>query len=61
MVCAGVGKEFPDVRHNERRIKFTRVGEAVKTAARLKGELTLSKTCSQFLQPQDRKLLKWWH
>ena len=27
MVCVGVGKEFPDVRHNEKRIKFTRVGD----------------------------------
>ena len=37
VVCAGVGKEFPDVRHNERRIKFTRVGEAVRIAGWFKG------------------------
>ena len=33
-----VGKEFPDMRQNERRIKFIRVGDAGKTAGQLKGE-----------------------
>ena len=29
---AQVGKEFPDKRQNERRMKFIRVGDAVRTA-----------------------------
>ena len=36
------GKEFPDMRQNERRIKFIRVGDAVRTAGQLKGEPTLN-------------------
>ena len=39
LVCARVGKEFPDMRQNERKIKFIREGEAVRTVGRLKGEL----------------------
>ena len=42
MVQAQVGKEFPDMRQNEREIKFIRVGDAVRTAGQLKGELTLN-------------------
>ena len=42
MVQARVGKEFPDMRQNEREIKFIRIGEAVRTAGQLKGELTLN-------------------
>ena len=38
MVCVWVGKEFPDMRQNERRIKFIRVGNAVRTAGQLKGK-----------------------
>ena len=38
VVRARVGKEFPDVRQNERRIKFLRVGDAGRIAGRLKGE-----------------------
>ena len=38
MVQVQVGKEFPDMRQNERRIKFIRVGDAGKTAGQLKGE-----------------------
>jgi len=34
---AQVGKEFPDMRQNE-RIKFIRMGDAVRTAGQLKGE-----------------------
>ena len=37
------GKEFPDTRQNEREIKFIRVGDAVRTANQLKGELTLNR------------------
>ena len=40
MVCVRVGKEFPDMRQNERRIEFIRVRDAVRTAGLLKGEST---------------------
>ena len=43
MVNARVGKEFPDVRQNEREIKFIRVGDAVRTAGQLRGEPALNK------------------
>ena len=43
MVRARVGKEFPDLRQNERRIKFIRVGDAVRTAGQLKGEPKLNR------------------
>ena len=43
MVQAWVGKEFPDMRQNEREIKFIRVGDAVRTAGQLKGEPTLNR------------------
>ena len=42
MVRARVGKEFPDMRQNEREIKFIRVGDAVRTEDQLKGELMLN-------------------
>ena len=42
-VRAWVGKEFPDMRQNEREIKFTRMGDAVRIAGQLKGELTLNR------------------
>ena len=41
MVWARVGKEFPDMRQNEREIKFIRMGDAVRTAGQLKGEWML--------------------
>ena len=40
MVCVWVGKEFPDMRQDERRINFISMGDAVRTAGQLKGELT---------------------
>ena len=43
MVQARVGKEFPNMRQNERKIKIIRVGDAVRTAGQLKGELTLNR------------------
>ena len=43
MVWAQVGKEFPDMRQNERKIKFIRVGDAVRTADQLKGEPMLNR------------------
>ena len=36
-------KEFTDNRQNERELKFIRVGDAVRTADQLKGELTLNR------------------
>ena len=39
MVHAWVGKEFPDMRQNERRIEFIRARDAVRTEFWLKGEL----------------------
>ena len=43
VVRARVGKEFPDLRQNERRIKFIRVGDTVRTAGQLKGEPKLNR------------------
>ena len=43
VVWVRVGKEFPDMRQNEREIKFIRVGDAVRTEGQLKGELTLNR------------------
>ncbi|MGT9520960.1 hypothetical protein ACVWA8_15080, partial [Enterococcus faecalis] len=42
VVQAWVGKEFPDMRQ-ERRIKFVRVGQAVRTVGQLKGQLMLNR------------------
>ena len=38
-----VGKEFPDMRQNERELKFIRVGDPVRTEDQLKGELMLGR------------------
>ena len=43
MVPVRVGKEFPDVRQNEREIKFIRMGDAVRTVGQLKGEPMLNR------------------
>ena len=40
VVCEWVGKEFPDMRQNERRVKFIRLGDAVRTVGQLEGEPT---------------------
>ena len=42
VVQARVGKEFPDMRQNEREIRFIRIGDAVRTVGQLRGELTLN-------------------
>ena len=55
IVCAWVGKEFPDMRQNERRIEFIKVGEAVRTFGCLKREWTLLWAYGQFLQPNDKE------
>ena len=38
MIWVRVGKELPDMRQNEREIKFIRMGDAVRTVSQLKGE-----------------------
>ena len=38
MVCMRVGKEFPGMRQNERRIEFIRVADAVRRVGWLKEE-----------------------
>ena len=43
MVQGQVGKEFPDMRQNEREIKFIRMGDTVRTVGQLKGEPTLNR------------------
>ena len=40
MLCARVGTEFPDMRQNERRVKFINVGYVVRTGGWLMGEPT---------------------
>ena len=43
MVRVQVGKGFPDMRQNEREIKFIRMGDTVRIAGQLKGKLTLNR------------------
>ena len=43
MVWAWAGKEFPDMRQNEREIKLIRVGDAVRRVGPLKGEPSLNR------------------
>ena len=43
MVQARVGKEFPDMKQNEKEVKFIRVGDADRTVGQLEGELMLSR------------------
>ena len=43
MVWGCVGKEFPDLRQNERDIKIIRMGDVVRTVGQLKGEWMLNR------------------
>ena len=43
MVQVQVGKEFPDMRQNEREMKFIRVRDAVRTTGQLNRECTLNR------------------
>ena len=52
VVWVRVGKEFPDMRQNEREIKFIRVGDAVGRAGQLKGEVTLNRGPQSTLIPR---------
>ena len=49
MAWARAAKEFPDMRQNEREIKFIGVGDAVRIAGQLKGEPTLNRVLSPLL------------
>ena len=51
MAHGRVGKDFADMRQNERETKFIRVGDAVRTVGQLKGELTLNRALDPFLYP----------
>ena len=48
MAHGRVGKDFADMRQNERETKFIRVGDAVRTVGQLKGELTLNRALDPF-------------
>ena len=39
-MCEWDEKEFPNLRQNEKRIKFIRVGDTVRTVGQLKGVST---------------------
>ena len=58
-----VGKEFPDMRPNEREIKFIRMGDAVRTVGQLKVEQnTFARLQPIFIASKERKfLLEWQH
>ena len=43
VVWVQVEKEFPDMRQNEREIKFIRMGDIVRTVGQLKGEPMLNR------------------
>ena len=43
MVQARVGKEFPDTRQKERRIKFISVVDTIRTVGQLSGERMLNR------------------
>ena len=51
MLLVWVGKEFPDMRQNEREIKFIRMGDTVRTAGQLKGEFHGTVVLSPLLFP----------
>ena len=51
-----VGKEFPVMRQNERRIKFIRVGGAVRTVGWLKGELNALTGLQLFFTASKQKI-----
>ena len=54
-VCVWAGKEFPDMRQNERRIEFIRAGDAVRTAGSLKGESMLWGVGANFFYSRKTK------
>ena len=54
VVLAWVGKEFPDMRQNEKEIKFIRVRDAIRRAGQLKGEVTLNRGPQSTFIPRVR-------
>ena len=54
MAHVRVGKEFPDMRQNEREIKFIRVEDAVRTVGWPKGEWTLNRSLVYFYSQGTR-------
>ena len=54
MFCVQVGKEFPDMRQNEKEIKFIRVRDAIRRAGQLKGEVTLNRGPQSTFIPRVR-------
>ena len=63
VACAWVEKEFPDMKQNERRIKFFKERDALRTAGWPKGEPAPFKGLQPiFITSRQRKfLLEWWH
>ena len=58
VVCAWVGKEFPDMKQNERTIKIFGVTDALRTVGRLKGGPTPFKGLQPiFIASRQRKFL----
>ena len=55
-VRAQVGKEFPDMRQNEREITFIRMGDAVRTVGRLKRDPTLSRSPQSTFIPRVHRV-----
>ena len=56
MVHAQVGKEFLDMKQNEREIKFIRVGDTVRRAGQLKGEATLNRGPQSTFRPRVQRV-----
>ena len=53
MFYAWVGKEFPDMRWNERKIKFIRVRDTVRTVGQAQGRAkTLGGLVAKFYSPE---------
>ena len=59
MVCVQLGKEFPNMRQNEKSMKFIRVGKAVRTVGRLKGEPPLSQAALMSSVVSDPFVTPW--
>ena len=58
VVWVQVGKEFPDMRQNEREIKFIRVEDAVRTVGWPKGEWTLNRSLVYFYSQGTRSRIE---
>ena len=56
MVQAQAGEEFQDMRQNERKVKFIRVGDTVRRAGQLKGEATLNRGPQSTFRPRVQRV-----